>query len=87
MSVGHKVCNVVSVYWVDSCGFDSGWVNNDELDSLKPKEIATVGHLVEESNDYVLIAPTIGDDQNFGSLCIPKCSLLKINILKESSNE
>ena len=87
MSVGHKGCNVVSVYWVDSCGFDSGWVNNDELDSLKPKEITTVGHLVEESNDYVLIAPTIGDDQNFGSLCIPKCSLLKINILKESRNE
>jgi len=87
MSVGHKGCNVVSVYWVDSCGFDSGWVNNDELNSLKPKEITTVGHLVEESNDYVLIAPTIGDDQNFGSLCIPKCSLLKINILKESRDE
>jgi len=87
MSVERKNCNTVSVYWVDSCGFDSGWVNNDELDSLKPKEITTVGHLVEESNDYVLIAPTIGDDQNFGSLCIPKCSLLKINILKESRNE
>jgi len=87
MSFEHKDCNIVSVYWVDSCGFDSGWVNNDDLKSLKPKEITTVGHLVEESNDYVLIAPTIGDDQNFGSLCIPKCSLLKINILKESSNE
>jgi len=87
MSVERKNCSIVSVYWVDSCGFDSGWVNNDELDSLKPKEITTVGHLVRETNNYVLIAPTIGDDQNFGSLCIPKCSVLKINILTESEDE
>jgi len=87
MSESYEDCDVVEVRWVDSCGFDSGWVNNDDLKSLKPKEITTVGHLVEESDDYVVIAPTIGDDQNFGSLCIPKCSVLKINILTESEDE
>jgi len=87
MSKSYENCDVVEVRWVDSCGFDSGWVDNDELKSLKAKKITTVGHLVEESDDYVVIAPTIGDDQNFGSLCIPKCSVLKINILTESEDE
>jgi len=79
--------SIVKVYWIDSCGFDGGWVENQELENIKPKEVETSGYLIQHSNDYVVIAPTIGDDQNFGSLCIPKCSVIKINILTESEYE
>jgi len=78
---------IVRAYWIDSCGFNEGWVDNQELESLRPKEIETFGYLIQHNDDYVVIAPTIGDEQNFGSLCIPQCSVLKINILKESRDE
>jgi len=73
--------------WIDSCGFDGSWIDNEELKSLEPKYLTTVGHLVKDSDDYVVIAPTIGDEHNFGSLSIPKCSVLKIKILTESEDE
>jgi len=81
MSESYEHCDVVEVRWVDSCGFDSSWVDNEELKSLKPKQITTVGHLFERSDDYVVVAPTIGDEQNFGSICIPTCAIRSIETI------
>jgi hypothetical protein len=86
MSVNHEHCDVVEVHWVDSCGFDGAWVDNDELESLKPKEIATVGHLVVERDESIVVAPTIGDEQNFGSMCIPYCAIRSVERIQKSDS-
>jgi len=81
MSMNYEDCDVVEVRWVDSCGFDGSWVDNDELKSLKPKQLTTVGHLVEHCDEHVVVAPTIGDEQNFGSMCIPTCAIRSIETI------
>jgi len=85
MSKSYEDCDVVWVFWVDSCGFDGTWVDNDELELLKPKKIDTVGHLVVERHDYLVIAPTIGDEQNFGSICIPTCAIRGFRRIQKSA--
>lgn len=69
------------VSWVDSASVNGGlWVTADEIDpavlTIEGLTQETVGFVVDESDDVLLLAQSIGD--RFGAvLAIPKVAILK----------
>ena len=78
----------VYVEWVDSAR-NNDWNTVDEINfktSFRPIEVETVGWLIHETDDYIVVAQSIGyePEQFCGTMTIPKCSIKKIvDMLRE----
>ena len=78
----------VYVEWVDSAR-NNDWNITGEIDldvDFKPIEVETIGWLVHETDNYIMVAQSIGyePEQFCGSMIIPKCSVTKmVNMLRE----
>ena len=82
---------LVKVTWNDSAETsDSGWVSLDSAKKDRPCKIASVGWLINETNEFITIA---GDtdaneienekDDLLGRVeCIPKGCVIKIEVLR-----
>ena len=67
----------IYVRWIDSSGID-GWVNRDSLEfSDQMQTIETVGYLVEEHNDRIVVASSVSKEQINSPLIIPKIAILE----------
>lgn len=62
------------IHWVDSFGCVPDW---QDLDGLIPHitHPRSVGWLIAENADAILLGPNISDDQVVGQISIPKCSI------------
>lgn len=73
---------LVAVEWLDAAGCPQGWVLCDES---RPglTEIQSVGWVMDETDDYLCIAPTISDGSKgqapgvMGMITIPKACIVK----------
>jgi hypothetical protein len=70
---------IVLIEWVDSYSVYEQW---DFLKDLKEPEIMkckSVGFIVKETNESILIMPHISGDNEAGKggICIPKLSIIK----------
>lgn len=78
----------VYVEWVDSSR-NNDWNIINEIDfnlSFCPVNIETIGWLVHETDNYIVIAQSIGyePEQFCGTITIPKCSVNKlVGIIRE----
>lgn len=68
---------MVLVEWLDSKRAADGWEHLDDPTAVEPARCSTVGFLLEEHKDYVIVAPTISRTQVLGRVVIPTCSILK----------
>jgi hypothetical protein len=73
----HKV---VHISWVDSASVGGGlWVSRDEIDpsclTVEGLMQQTIGFLLEESRDAVLLAQSVGPDRVGAVLAIPVCAI------------
>lgn len=73
---------IIAVEWVDSSSM-SGWVKRNELccDSLI---ITSVGYLIEENDDNIVITSSYNVDEYISPLTIPKCSIIKRRFIKDT---
>ena len=64
---------VVVVRWWDIIGMDQAWFTEDDLDSLEPATITTVGLLHEQNDQYIIVVSSWDDsEEDFGNVnCIP----------------
>lgn len=66
------------IEWLDSASFDS-WTATDTLRKLKPSACQTVGFLLSEDEDYIVLAGSYAanshNDSACGAMCIPKCCI------------
>jgi hypothetical protein len=85
-----KKNKLVLIEWLDSHS-GRGWQTIDQLESTaKPLYCRSVGWIVSENEDCMVIVPHIGGEkqgeimfQGCGDLTIPTKAILKITILKE----
>ena len=65
-----EMTKAVYLEWVDSAGFPE-WQTQDEIDELVPYCVRTVGLLVKETEDCLIVAVAETLDQ--GESCFKKC--------------
>jgi len=72
----------ILVSWIDSKGITSDWEFLKEAKLPRPCYCCSIGFLLEDTKDYVVISPNITDDEEqqiVGALAIPRCSILSIH--------
>jgi hypothetical protein len=76
---------LVVIDWADAAG-DDGWCSLDSARGYSPPLIQSVGFLIENNNDYLVIVQGISDETDieekcFGKFTIPKGMVKKIAVL------
>ena len=70
---------ITMIEWVDSVSFHGGtWRDADDVKSLKPDLIVSVGFIQKETPSHVTIAAHVGGGEVSGELCIPRVSITKV---------
>lgn len=75
----------VLVDWIDSQSID-GWRFQSELPALGGKEIRTLGWMVEDGKEAIVVSASFANDpaQVNGTILIPRCCIQNIkNIIIE----
>lgn len=74
---------LVSLEW-DDAQTDTGWVDHTEIKTEHAVAI-TIGFLVKESSEHVVIASTVGEDGSTnGRIQIPKKMILKRRTMRKA---
>ena len=73
---------LVEVWWDDASALRHGWLEVSE--ELKPQMVLTVGFLIKETDDYIMIAQDV-DPQGMhnGRSQIPRGMVRNIKILRK----
>lgn len=75
---------LILVEWLDSRQPVPGWSRLDELESAEPCFCVSVGFLVRETKNELVLAPNVADlddeelIQGSGIITIPRCSVRKV---------
>lgn len=74
---------VVKITWVDSANTRLGW-NSKSIDKLKYTEIVTIGFLISEDDNKILISHSYSDTYVmwYDAFVIPKVAIKKIDVLR-----
>ena len=68
---------LVKVTWIDIVRSGDAWSTHEDLKEIKPAECRSVGWLVKEEDDFIVLATHIGTDwkdEDMGILtAIPMC--------------
>ena len=76
------------IQWEDIISIESPWMSREEVNELKPVKMLTVGHIVKETDKYIVVASTVESGKkpgSFGNLnAIPKGVILSIEALSPS---
>jgi len=74
---------LVKIIWKDIIRPEETWLFKEDVLSLRPALITTVGWLVDENESSLIIASSLGDDQQFGDInCIPTSVVVLIETLR-----
>ena len=68
----------VLIRWTDSEA-SAGWKRIDDIpDDIKASEIDSIGYLIKENNESIVISTSVSDNGSvMDPLTIPKCAILK----------
>lgn len=72
---------VVRIVWLDSATVD-GWEDLDVLRELKPLRIVTLGELLVDGDDHVVVLPNRCDEADNGAnaIVIPRACILEVDV-------
>ena len=51
------------IRWLDAYEMESGWLDLEEALKIKPPEVRSVGYVLKETKDYIILAADIGSNQ------------------------
>ena len=82
------VMKAVRVEWIDSCASNHNWLLKSDIDNwtdVEPISIFTWGVLVQEDDNYIVVAQNYGTDpeQCCNLMSIPKGCIKDIKDLEE----
>ena len=76
------------VTWLDIVSHDGAWMDIEEAKEYKPHPIQTVGWIIEEAEDYIVLASSRDNEELVGSVCaIPKSVIVSIECVKSGCPE
>ena len=74
---------LVLIRWDDSSFSHGGWVDEDELKTLNVSRGVSVGFVIEETKDKIVLVQNIGESkQRASAIAIPKSCIKRIWKLK-----
>jgi len=51
------------VRWLDAYEMESGWLDLEDALKIKPPEVRSVGYVLKETKEYIILAGDLGSDQ------------------------
>lgn len=72
---------IVIVTWVDAAT-DNGWTDTDEAHDFVPPECLTIGYLVADKPDHLVLAQTHGGNEMGNRWTIPRGMVSAVRILE-----
>ena len=51
------------IRWLDAYEMESGWLDLEEALKIKPPEVRSVGYVLKETKEYIILAADIGSNQ------------------------
>jgi len=77
---------LVIVDWLDITSHDGAWLDIEEAKKYVPSRMRTVGFLLKEEPDYIVVVSTVSDDlDTVGSAnAIPRGCLISISPLQQT---
>jgi hypothetical protein len=77
---------VEMIYWKDHCSTGAGngeWAKLETILDMSPIDVVTVGAVLKETDDYIIVASTLYDPDGehsqcgYGELCLVKSDIKK----------
>jgi len=83
-----KAEKVVKVRWIDSMSDTGRWTLAEDID-MKPTECTTFGFLVEENEEFITVAQTLGmePEQYCQMMCIPQKAITHFLVIEDHSKQ
>ena len=79
---------IIIINWQDTTHSDEPWLSAEDAKKLKPAEMVTIGTLIEDREDSVVVAGSWGTDGEAGDVnCIPKSAIRNIRVVEEEKPE
>lgn len=81
-----KAEKVVKVRWINSMSDNGRWTLAEDID-MKPTECITFGFLVEENENFIIVAQTFGmePEQYCQMMCIPRKAITHHWVIEDHS--
>ena len=51
------------IKWLDAYEMESGWLDLEDALKIKPPEVRSVGYVLKETKEYIILAGDLGSDQ------------------------
>jgi len=51
------------IRWLDAYEMESGWLDLEEALKVRPPEVRSVGYVLKETKEYIILAGDIGSNQ------------------------
>lgn len=69
----------ITVTWIDHSGDAAAWRDVDDAKAnVRPVTVRTIGYLIHEEADYILVAPSVTDNRTVsGATAILKCAITR----------
>ena len=55
--------NLVIVRWIDIASHDGAWMDYSDAVTMKPIQVETVGWVIKENPEYIVVAASISPDK------------------------
>lgn len=69
---------ITVVEWMDSCSLKGGtWNDTEHVEELSPHQVRSVGWLLKEDRDVIVLVPHAAQHQVSGELCILKGTIVR----------
>ena len=52
------------IRWLDAYEMESGWLDLEEALKIKPPEVRSVGYVLKETKDYIILAADMDDSKD-----------------------
>lgn len=75
---------VVHVEWIDPCFAESGWMSQQDFEDWLKRDLTSshsVGVLAYESESFIVLLQSIGDEQVADGIKIARSAIIEINEL------
>lgn len=78
---------LVYVEWNDACHLDGGWRPHDQIETMRPAHMMSVGWVLGESKTHVTLVAHGSNDTEVpvdvqGNICIPRGCITRMKRLK-----
>jgi len=60
----------VAVYWVDPYKFQDSWTDVEDLEEARPHQAVTIGHLVRQDSEVVIVAATVCEELGLAEVTV-----------------